>query len=110
MDDAFKLIQQNHGLALEASYPYKGVDRTCNANKEANHTAKINGFEDVPTNSEEALLKAVAHQPVSVAIDASRPNFQFYSSGVFTGSSGTELDHDVTTVGYGTRGVNAGGY
>jgi C1A family cysteine protease len=55
----------------------------------------------VPANSEEALLKAVAHQPVSVAIDASGSDFQFYSSGVFTGSCGTELDHGVTAIGYG---------
>ncbi|GJV72538.1 senescence-specific cysteine protease SAG39-like protein [Tanacetum coccineum] len=56
----------------------------------------------VPANSESALLKAVARQPVSVAIDASGSDFQFYSSGVFTGECGTELDHGVTAVGYGT--------
>ncbi|GLT54667.1 hypothetical protein SLA2020_278490 [Shorea laevis] len=104
MDDAFTFIQQNHGLASEASYPYIGVDGTCNANKEASHVATINGFEDVPANNEEALLKAVAHQPVSVAIDAGGSDFQFYSSGVFTGACGTQLDHGVTAVGYGTSG------
>ncbi|KAL1809896.1 hypothetical protein ACET3Z_026886 [Daucus carota] len=76
--------------------------RTCNANKEANHAATITGHEDVPANSESALLKAVANQPISVAIDASGSDFQFYSSGVFTGECGTELDHGVTAVGYGT--------
>ncbi|KAL5864726.1 hypothetical protein ACOSQ3_002240 [Xanthoceras sorbifolium] len=106
MDDAFKFIQQNKGLTTEANYPYKGVDGTCNAKKEANHAANINGFEDVPSNNEKALLKAVAHQPVSVAIDAGEGDFQFYSSGVFTGTCGTDLDHGVTAVGY---GVNADG-
>ena len=56
----------------------------------------------MPANSESALLKAVANQPISVAIDASGSDFQFYSSGVFTGQCGTELDHGVTAVGYGT--------
>ncbi|KAK2993961.1 hypothetical protein RJ640_000559 [Escallonia rubra] len=102
MDNAFDFIQQNHGLSSEANYPYQGVDSTCNTNKEANHAAKITGHEDVPANSESALLKAVANQPISVAIDASGSDFQFYSSGVFTGECGTDLDHGVTAVGYGT--------
>ncbi|KAI3895502.1 hypothetical protein MKW92_010178 [Papaver armeniacum] len=66
------------------------------------HAALIDGYEDVPANSETSLLKAVSKQPVSVAIDASGQDFQFYSSGVFTGTCGTELDHGVTAVGYGT--------
>ncbi|CAL5342719.1 unnamed protein product [Camellia sinensis] len=101
MDEAFKFIEQNNGLTTETNYPYKGTDDTCNKNKAANHAAKITGYEDVPANSESALLKAVANQPISVAIDASGSDFQFYSSGVFTGTCGTQLDHGVTAVGYG---------
>ncbi|PSS16461.1 Senescence-specific cysteine protease [Actinidia chinensis var. chinensis] len=101
MDNAFDFIQQNNGLTTETNYPYDGTDGTCNRNKEANHAAKITGYEDVPTNSESALLKAVANQPVSVAIDAGGSDFQFYSSGVFTGACRTNLDHGVTAVGYG---------
>ena len=102
MDDAFKFIKQNGGLTSEAKYPYKGTDGTCDTKKAANPAAKITGYEDVPANSEDSLLKAVANQPVSVAIDASGSAFQFYSGGVFTGDCGTELDHGVTAVGYGT--------
>ena len=40
----------------------------------------INDYEDVPENNEQALLKAVANQPVSVAIEASGMAFQFYDS------------------------------
>ncbi|XP_030929621.1 senescence-specific cysteine protease SAG39-like [Quercus lobata] len=101
MDNAFQFIQDNHGLTTEASYPYTGVDGTCNTNQEAKHAATINGHEDVPANNENALLNAVASQPVSVAIDAGGSDFQFYSSGVFTGACGTSLDHGVTAVGYG---------
>jgi len=104
MDDAFKFIIKNNGITTEANYPYQATDGTCSESKEASHAAKITGFEDVPVNSESALLKAVANQPISVAIDASGSAFQFYSSGVFTGDCGTELDHGVTAVGYGTSG------
>ncbi|KAK4577766.1 hypothetical protein RGQ29_028044 [Quercus rubra] len=101
MDNAFQFIQDNHGLTTEASYPYTGVDGTCNTNQEAKHTATINGHEDAPANNENALLNAVASQPVSVAIAAGGSDFQFYSSGVFTRACGTSLDHGVTAVGYG---------
>ncbi|KAI5387678.1 hypothetical protein KIW84_073678 [Lathyrus oleraceus] len=101
MDDAFKFIIQNHGLSTEAQYPYQGVDGTCSANQASTQAATITGYEDVPANNEQALQKAVANQPISVAIDASGSDFQFYKSGVFTGSCGTELDHGVTAVGFG---------
>lgn len=39
----------------------------------------ISGYEDVPP-SEKSLQKAVAHQPVSVAIEASGRAFQLYQS------------------------------
>ncbi|KAJ8616460.1 hypothetical protein MRB53_035832 [Persea americana] len=102
MDNAFQFIQHNQGLTAESTYPYTGVDGICNTKKAAAHVARISGYEDVSANSEEALLKAVAKQPVSVAIDAGGYSFQFYSSGVFTGDCGTYLDHGVTAVGYGT--------
>ncbi|KAF6169605.1 hypothetical protein GIB67_003973 [Kingdonia uniflora] len=65
--------------------------------------AKITGYEVVPANSEKALLKAIANQPIAVSIDAGGSAFQFYSSGVFNRECGTDLDHGVTAVGYGTN-------
>jgi KDEL-tailed cysteine endopeptidase len=69
MESAFQFIKDNNGLTTEASYPYNGVDGTCNTNKAAKHAATINRYEDVPANNEKALLKAVTSQPVSIAID-----------------------------------------
>ena len=39
----------------------------------------IDGHEMVPEKDEDALMKAVANQPISVAIDASGSDLQFYS-------------------------------
>jgi KDEL-tailed cysteine endopeptidase len=47
--------------------------------QENSHDVSIDGYEDVPANDESALQKAVAGQPVSVAIDAGGNDFQFYS-------------------------------
>jgi hypothetical protein len=41
-------------------------------------TVTIDGFTDVVPFSEEALMEAVAKQPVSVAIEASAWDFQLY--------------------------------
>ncbi|KAL3534315.1 hypothetical protein ACH5RR_002776 [Cinchona calisaya] len=86
------LAQNCHGLRTESNYPYQAVDGTCNTNKEASPSAKIIGQENVSANNEAALFKAVANQPVSVAIDASGSAFQFYTSGVFISDYGIELD------------------
>lgn len=101
MDDAFKFIMQHKGLTSESNYRYREMDGSCDRNKEQSPAAMITGYEDVPVNNEKALLNAVTHQPISVAIDASGAAMQFYSSGIFTGDCGTELDHGVTAVGYG---------
>ncbi|KAG9147605.1 hypothetical protein Leryth_007403 [Lithospermum erythrorhizon] len=101
MDTAFKFIINNQGLTSESNYPYQGVEGTCNANDESSNAVTITGYEDVPANSESALLQAVANQPISVAIDAGGQDFKFYKSGVFMGECGTQLNHGVTLVGYG---------
>lgn len=44
------------------------------------HVVTIDDYEDVPENSEDDLKKAVANQPVSVAIEAGGREFQFYST------------------------------
>jgi KDEL-tailed cysteine endopeptidase len=104
MEDAFQFIIQNGGITSEDDYPYQGTSSygTCDTNKAASYAAQITGYEKVPPNSESALLNAVANQPVSVAIDGSGTEFQNYHSGVFTGSCGTDLNHAVTIIGYGT--------
>ncbi|XP_027355741.1 vignain [Abrus precatorius] len=102
MEYAFEFIKQKGGITTESSYPYIAQEGTCDASKENDLAVSIDGHENVPANDEDALLKAVANQPVSVAIDAGGSDFQFYSEGVFTGDCGKELNHGVAVVGYGT--------
>ncbi|CAN6277159.1 unnamed protein product [Urochloa humidicola] len=103
MDYAFEFIINNGGIDTEEDYPYKGKDNRCDVNRKNAKVVTIDSYEDVPVNSEKSLQKAVANQPVSVAIEASGRAFQLYSSGIFTGRCGTALDHGVTAVGYGTE-------
>ncbi|XVF25664.1 hypothetical protein REPUB_Repub13aG0233000 [Reevesia pubescens] len=77
MDNAFDYIVQNKGITSGTTYPYKAAaNRTCDRNQ--------------------------ASVPAALALDAAGPAFRFYSKGVFTGECGTEVNHAVTIVGYGT--------
>jgi hypothetical protein len=103
MDNAFKYVQAN-GLCTEAAYPYTAKDGTCKKTScTASADSKITGYKDV-THTENALGTAVDGQPVSIAIEADQSGFQLYKTGVFCGVCGTNLDHGVLAVGYGTDG------
>ena len=63
----------------------------------------VKSYVDVTKYSNTALMTAVAQQPVSVAIEADTFAFQYYKSGIISGTAcGTNLDHAVLIVGYGT--------
>lgn len=101
MDYAFEYIISNKGLCKESAYTYKAKDGTCVKSK-CTSAVTITGYKDVPAKDELQLQAAVAQQPVSVAVDAQGADWQFYSGGVIGKGCGTELDHGVLAVGYGT--------
>jgi len=104
MDDGFKYIEAK-GDALESTYAYTGKTGTCSSTKSASAAIKkgqLTTFSDVTADSEAQMMAAVTKGPVSVAIEADQSGFQFYKSGVFSGTCGTSLDHGVLVVGYGT--------
>ncbi|XP_037448025.1 cysteine protease XCP1-like [Triticum dicoccoides] len=102
MDFAYAYIVGNQGIHTDADYPYLMEEGDCRENQPHSKVVTISGYEDVPENSELSLLKALAHQPVSVGIAAGSRDFQFYKGGVFEGTCGTQLDHALTAVGYGS--------
>ena len=102
MDYAFQYIIDNKGLTTEANYPYTATDGTCDSQKEKQSEVQIQSFKDVTINSDNALMTAIVQQPVSVAVEADQDSFQLYTGGVMTAACGTQLDHGVLAVGYGT--------
>ena len=106
MDKAFKYVESN-ALATEADYPYTsgtGKRGSCDTSKLANASLKVSTYTDVTKNDASQLKAALDKQPVSVAIEADKMAFQMYHSGVLTGDKcGTNLDHGVLAVGYGTE-------
>jgi len=103
MDHGFQYAEQA-AMCTEESYPYKAKNGVCQASACTNGIPRggVTGFKDVKVNDEHALMDAVAQQPVSIAIEADRPVFQLYKSGVLSGACGARLDHGVLVVGYGT--------
>lgn len=102
MDNAFEYAIQN-GMETESEYPYQPIDGACNFTK-SKVRAAFSKYKDV-LGGETGLKEAVATiGPVSVAIDASNPDFQFYKQGVYynPSCSTTMLDHGVLVVGYGS--------
>jgi len=106
MDSAFDWAKKNGGVCQESAYPYTSgttqkagtcSDKSCKDSK----VAPVS-YTDVAKNSDSALMSALNQQTVSVAIEADQASFQLYKSGVFTGECGTNLDHGVLAVGYGT--------
>ena len=49
---------------------------------------RVNGYKDVSTDIEQALMLAAAQQPVSTAIEADQCSFKSCSSGVLIASRG----------------------
>ncbi|NXY16979.1 CATL1 protein, partial [Atrichornis clamosus] len=104
MQRAFRYVQDNGGLNSERVYPYEGTDNSSCRYKRQDRAATCSGFGMVPQGNEMALQQAVATVgPVSVAVDASSRNFQFYNSGIFTCPPGKgRLSHAMLLVGYDT--------
>ncbi|RWV93496.1 hypothetical protein GW17_00044197 [Ensete ventricosum] len=97
---AFSYAVSNGGITTEENYPYQPDQVACDATKESDYAVTITGYAKVPANDEKLLMNAVANQPVSISVDAHK--FQFYSGGIFDEPCETNLNHDITLVGYGT--------
>jgi cathepsin L len=95
------------GITTSEAWPYKASQSQCSwGGGSKKPIAIINGYQDLPVNDYAALMNAVATRgPIAVSVAASQ--WATYGSGVFTGckgASGSDVNHAVTLVGYGTGG------
>ena len=99
---AFNYTINSGGLSTESDYPYQGVTGTCEKAK-IRPVAGIKGQVDLKPNDAEALQTAVATVgPVAISLDAGSIGWQTYRSGVLSGDCGSDIDHAVQLVGYGS--------
>merc|ERR1712098_810350 len=96
------MFEEIHNVCSEASYPYKAVGGTCkNSCTTAIPSGGVTGYKNVGTSTS-ALKSAIMSNPVSIAIEADQSAFQRYTGGTISSGCGTNLDHGVLAVGYGS--------
>merc|ERR1719278_789120 len=101
MTGGMKYVENEGGLCLESEYKYTAKDGTCKASSCGTKYDANSGYTEITQYSSSALEAAVEKGCVSIGIEADQTTFQHYSSGVFSGSCGTKVDHGVLVVGYG---------
>jgi len=99
---------ENHDAIKESDYPYtSGTSRragTCAYDYKPHTGVRAQSHSNVQ-RSETGLRNAIARGPVSVAVEADKAVFSNYHSGVLDSTlCGTQLDHGILAVGYGTEG------
>lgn len=81
---AYNYIRSNNGISKSAVYPYRGRDVYSCAYNPTFSVTSVSAYDLLPAGNETLILLAlVSIGPLSCAIDASRPSFQNYASGVY---------------------------
>lgn len=105
-DEAYKYYEAGNKAELESVYPYvSGYQQTkpCAYDAASATAVTVSDYTYVTPSTVSQMKAAVTQQPTAVAIQANMPCFQFYTAGVLDNTRcGTNLDHAVLAVGYGT--------
>ena len=104
---AYRYLKKNYA-ELETEYPYtsgNGDDSTdCLYDSHSKTSVEVQASASVTSEDRDQMKAALAQQPLAVLVEADKMAFQTYQSGVLTSDAcGTQLDHAVLAVGYGTE-------
>jgi hypothetical protein len=100
MEAAFEYVIDKSACS-ENDLPYRANGGLCSGCRSVAH---FSSCVDVTRNNQLHLKEAVSIGPVSVAIEADAVIFQFYKNGIVDDvKCGTNLDHGVLVVGYGSE-------
>ena len=98
---------KSHDAELESVYPYfsgttmKAGD--CQYDSLSKTSVEVTASSSVTASSPDQMRAALTQQPLAVLVEADQTVFQGYTSGVLDSAAcGTNLDHAVLAVGYGT--------
>merc|ERR1719345_393926 len=81
------------------------VKDQCQYSSKSKTAVEVSSYGSVTANSVSQMKAALNVQPVSVLVEADQSVWQTYKSGVLnTSACGTQLDHAVLAVGYGSEG------
>jgi len=98
--NAYEYVIKNGGIDTENSYPYQGMDNTCNFQPSTIGT-KISNFTMVSSDENQMAAYLIKNGPLAIAANAEE--WQFYFGGVFYIPCMTSLDHGILIVGYGVE-------
>jgi|Transcript_45397 cathepsin L len=106
-EEAYSYFEDNHKAELESVYPYFSGDKrhrgVCHYKKKSATAVTVSKYLSVKRNSPKQMKAALAKQPLAVSVDAEKRMFMSYKSGVLDSDKcGTDLDHAVLAVGFGT--------
>ncbi|EED90882.1 predicted protein, partial [Thalassiosira pseudonana CCMP1335] len=109
MTTTFEEEKVKKGICSEVDYPYTQSQGTCSYDMCTPVEGSIVKDQiDIVPRKTNALKEAIKKQPVTAAMVASDPMFQFYSSGIYTvkdcgkDTCLPDINHGVLVVGYGT--------
>ena len=100
-ENSWKMMK-DQGVMTNDDYPYTARVETCqhDFNKIWGY---VTGYKQIPEGSDIADIKKVLKkQPIAIAVNAARPAWQYYKSGVVKKTDGCykQLNHAVVLVGY----------